>query len=221
MTKTLNSLTLQAYNLFHREQATEIEKFFVDLRWLLENVCESPIEQLFLIDLLRYSQFFKTWIRRGGPSDPSFLGFRMAGWGPATGNLRVMVFPQYRLILDSSVTLSRTKNYRVDLLIEVVEELSLEAEKPILSLVVELDGHDFHERTKEQAQRDKERDRNMTRAGYKIMRFTGSEIYMSVKSQLEETNEEIEVNPIAKQVMAMIEEEANARSKSRSPSRNK
>ena len=43
--------------------------------------------------------------------------------------------------------------------------------------VVEADGHDFHERTKEQAQRDRKRDRDLQSAGYLVLRFTGSEIY--------------------------------------------
>jgi very-short-patch-repair endonuclease len=45
------------------------------------------------------------------------------------------------------------------------------------NLVIEVDGHDFHEKTKEQAGRDKHRDRLLQKAGYKILRFTGSEVY--------------------------------------------
>jgi very-short-patch-repair endonuclease len=44
-------------------------------------------------------------------------------------------------------------------------------------VVIECDGHDFHEKTKEQAKHDKERDRWLTSQGYKILRYTGSEIY--------------------------------------------
>lgn len=44
-------------------------------------------------------------------------------------------------------------------------------------VIIECDGHDFHERTKEQAQRDKARDRYITGLGHRILRFTGSEIY--------------------------------------------
>jgi very-short-patch-repair endonuclease len=42
---------------------------------------------------------------------------------------------------------------------------------------VECDGHDFHERTKEQAQRDKSRDRYLQANGWRVLRFTGSEIH--------------------------------------------
>jgi very-short-patch-repair endonuclease len=43
-------------------------------------------------------------------------------------------------------------------------------------LVVECDGHDWHERTREQASRDKARDRAIQAAGFPVLRFTGSEI---------------------------------------------
>lgn len=42
---------------------------------------------------------------------------------------------------------------------------------------IECDGHDFHERTKEQARRDRKRDRDLQAAGYRVLRFTGSEIH--------------------------------------------
>jgi very-short-patch-repair endonuclease len=45
------------------------------------------------------------------------------------------------------------------------------------SVVVECDGHEFHERTKEQAKRDRSKDRRIQDLGFKIFRFTGSEIY--------------------------------------------
>jgi very-short-patch-repair endonuclease len=46
-------------------------------------------------------------------------------------------------------------------------------------LIVECDGHDFHERTKEQAAKDRSRDRAVSLAGYDIFRFTGSELWNS------------------------------------------
>lgn len=45
-------------------------------------------------------------------------------------------------------------------------------------LVVECDGHEFHERTKLQAWRDKKRDRQIP---HKIYRFTGAEIHACVE----------------------------------------
>ncbi len=44
-------------------------------------------------------------------------------------------------------------------------------------IVVECDGHDFHERTKEQAAHDRKRDRAFQAKGFVVFRFTGSELY--------------------------------------------
>ena len=42
---------------------------------------------------------------------------------------------------------------------------------------VECDGHEFHEKTKEQATHDKQRERDLIAEGYTVIRFSGSEIY--------------------------------------------
>lgn len=44
-------------------------------------------------------------------------------------------------------------------------------------VAIECDGHDYHERTKEQAARDKSRDRALAADGVVVLRFTGSEIW--------------------------------------------
>lgn len=59
--------------------------------------------------------------------------------------------------------------YRVDFLMSVKNIKT--------QIVVECDGHDFHERTKEQAERDRSRDRELTLSGYRVIRFTGREIW--------------------------------------------
>jgi very-short-patch-repair endonuclease len=45
------------------------------------------------------------------------------------------------------------------------------------TVIIECDGHDFHERTKQQAARDRSRDRRASLGGYVVLRFTGSEIW--------------------------------------------
>lgn len=64
------------------------------------------------------------------------------------------------------------KDYRVDFLVAT----RLEDDRVILT-AIECDGHDFHERTKEQASRDKKRDRSLTVQGVSVLRFTGSDIH--------------------------------------------
>jgi hypothetical protein len=43
-------------------------------------------------------------------------------------------------------------------------------------VIVELDGHAFHDKNKEQRAREKARDRFLIKTGYKILHFTGSEV---------------------------------------------
>jgi len=44
-------------------------------------------------------------------------------------------------------------------------------------LLIECDGHDFHEKTKKQASSDKRRDRMLQTEGHTIFRYSGSDIY--------------------------------------------
>jgi hypothetical protein len=46
-------------------------------------------------------------------------------------------------------------------------------------LAIELDGHEFHERTKEQATYRNQRDRALQAAGWKVLHVSGSELYRS------------------------------------------
>jgi very-short-patch-repair endonuclease len=73
---------------------------------------------------------------------------------------------QRRGIQVSVTQQARVGAYRVDFLLEANGR----------RVVVECDGHDFHERTKEQASRDKAQDRALQRAGCLVARFTGSDI---------------------------------------------
>lgn len=66
--------------------------------------------------------------------------------------------------------------YRADFALEMFS-VREGKETQATSLIVECDGHDYHERTKEQAQHDKARDRYFIEQGLKVFRFTGSEIF--------------------------------------------
>ena len=46
-----------------------------------------------------------------------------------------------------------------------------------IKLAIECDGHEFHEKTKEQAAHDKSRKRYLTSKGWAVIEFTGSEIH--------------------------------------------
>lgn len=81
-------------------------------------------------------------------------------YGPRT---RAAVFPQTRI-----------GRMRVDFVVMAADQVT----KPLRSMAaIECDGHEFHERTKEQAARDRRRDRALTAANIPFFRFTGSEIW--------------------------------------------
>lgn len=49
------------------------------------------------------------------------------------------------------------------------------------AIIVEVDGHDYHERTPIQAQRDRSRDRYLTKRGATVLRFTGREVWQDAQ----------------------------------------
>lgn len=67
--------------------------------------------------------------------------------------------------------------HRVDFLCMMEMWDSVKEKMALQWLVVECDGHEFHEKTKAQAARDKSRDRELLLRGIPCMRFTGSEIW--------------------------------------------
>jgi very-short-patch-repair endonuclease len=82
--------------------------------------------------------------------------------------------------------------YRADILI-LDASLPLDLREPRL-MIVECDGHEYHERTKEQAARDKKRDRYFQSKGYKVLRFTGSEIWADPEGCASEIIENLACN---------------------------
>jgi len=67
--------------------------------------------------------------------------------------------------------------WRVDFLVHAYDFARHGGRKGWKPLIVECDGHDFHERTKQQAERDRSRDRAFQLRDFGVMRFTGAEIY--------------------------------------------
>lgn len=78
------------------------------------------------------------------------------------------------------------KKYRLDF------HVSCTLEGESYKFAIECDGHDFHEKTKEQVARDKSRERDLISAGYTVIRFTGSELWKSPFECSKETYEIID-----------------------------
>ena len=75
-------------------------------------------------------------------------------------------------LLETQVKIGK---YRVDILLTYA--MTVNSVTKWKKAVVECDGHDFHDRTKEQAKKDRARDRWLQSKGYQVYRFTGSEIW--------------------------------------------
>lgn len=119
--------------------------------------CESPIELVFMLGFLRLQ--YCRWAEPFlGPDTP----FAVLEDGRAG-----LCFCQREAAKGA---------YRLDFAVIT----------PKQKLAIELDGHEFHERTKEQAARDKSRDRALVADGWKVLRFTGSEVWRDVGACISE-----------------------------------
>lgn len=61
-----------------------------------------------------------------------------------------------------------------------------------MQVVIELDGHQFHERTSVQATRDRARDRAMLKNGVTVLRFAGAEVVRDARRCIREVMEFLE-----------------------------
>lgn len=128
---------------------------------------DSPIERLFF-----------SWVAAKEIAWQGSFGYRMDWGGPkdAWPNEKrdpfvVTIIPQARI-----------DRYRVDFLFVIGAETGTKW------LVIECDGHDYHEKTKKQARHDRSRDRYMAERGIRVMRFTGSEIYEDAEACVEQAH---------------------------------
>lgn len=135
------------------------------------NLCESPIERQML---LAYLHRYPTTALYDDQNKPVFLDEDLdkESW--------VMVIPQFTMHV-------KNRRFRPDFcFLQLTQDLPNNRVKPLKKVVVELDGHDFHERTKEQARYDRSRDRFMLRHGFYVLRYTGSEVFKDADAVAEE-----------------------------------
>lgn len=126
-------------------------------RFVVE-LTESPIELALLVPLL----IDVHWLR------PHPIDLEQESFGDRVGVLSIV--PQAAI-----------GPYRID--IALYEKWYDGSE---VKLAIECDGHEFHQRTKEQAARDKRRDRFLLSQGWTPLRFTGSEIHRDAAQCVEE-----------------------------------
>lgn len=161
----------KADQIIRKAAETEAMRFIEGFD-LVKERCESPIEEMLLAAM--YAQHTL------GLVDMHFVGSDSV--------------PEKAPFDEAIFILQQVKvgPYRVDILIHDAS-CPFEIAHPRY-MIVECDGHDFHERTKEQARRDKKRDRFFQSKGYKVLRFTGSEIWADPEACADEVLEQLQSN---------------------------
>ena len=151
-------------------------------------VCGSPIEQRLLIGLY---YMHMPWGEPFVSPRPNSLTFFPPGDFPPGRTLAEFTCSEWpnAATVCLQAEMPEAGGYRCDFLILAKFKNERAA---TLKVVVECDGHEFHERTKEQAARDRKRDRDLQGAGFSILRFTGSEIYRSLPDCISEIRDRIE-----------------------------
>lgn len=84
-----------------------------------------------------------------------------------------------RLELESQVNIGP---YKVDFSLCISTDNCLNNPQ----MAIEIDGHEWHEKHKEQAANDKRRDRELAARDVTVLRFTGSEVYTNPEKCIEE-----------------------------------
>lgn len=133
----------------------------------LAELCQSPIEVRMLTGLLFMRPTF------GTPAYAVAINRTVP---------KVSVHPQHPI-----------RGYKVDFAVHVDSMMP----GPPIKVVIECDGHEFHDKTKEQAARDKRRDRDLAAAGYTVLRFTGSEIWRDLEACIESVTQVIDEREFA------------------------
>lgn len=118
-----------------------------------EAVTDSPIEQLFFVAI-----------------------HAMAESVFCPLNQEAIFHPFADPVLRNGVYMSQQQQigkYRVDFSLKQIGVGPDDIYRPI---VIELDGHDFHDRDKAQRSYEKARDRYLVKQGYRVLHYTGSDI---------------------------------------------
>jgi len=155
-------------------------KEFEELQRHLESL-DSPIEQILLAEMR------KKW--KGGITGGTLVGDLPFGLIGSLGLSGMFTF-----LVHSQVEIKTRKGnkYRADFLINLYRFRSSLTEQDdmdlikITEMIIEVDGHEFHEKTPQQASYDRRRDRELMLAGYFVLRFTGSDVYNNPEQCVEE-----------------------------------
>lgn len=141
-----------------------------DLSSCIEATIESPIEELLVWAMVWQSFGGRFMVIESRPSQ--LPGIDPDSKGASLYEHTWDALWRRDIHLQPLVRVGDTR-YRLDI---GMDYQSVTWSRAHVFVAIECDGHDFHEKTKEQAERDKRRDRDLQSIGWVIARFTGSEI---------------------------------------------
>lgn len=172
------------------------------LREMLD-LCESPLEQLLLLDFMFIFDGQAINFPDGLHLRGIFIGPEVA-FHPNLSQFYLDIKPQFPLVIKKRDGREFIEiSYRADFLITLERKDFGSFERTqITKLIVEADGHNYHEKTKEQAQYDKSRDRSFLAEGFATMRFTGREVNNDVVKAVSEIE-----NFLIKEALKVLGEE--------------
>ncbi|MCP4343287.1 MAG: DUF559 domain-containing protein [Desulfobulbaceae bacterium] len=206
---SFSEVVQKSFLAYKNRRFSELTMLLEETEFILEKICDSPMERLFFIDVLEECYAWNLDISIIKEFDEArYITCRLSNMGDSLENYRLSIRPQCPVTLDGTLILTpKDKFYTIDFLLELTKEIDLITHS-VANIVVEIDGHDFHERTKEQAKRDKERDRYFTKAGYKVYRYTGSEVFQNNQRRLRFINIPDDPNTyIAEEMMVVLLDE--------------
>jgi very-short-patch-repair endonuclease len=156
--------------LFGVHSMNEIETIYLQS---MENIFSGGIESMFQNDIITsiIKDAFKTEKKDGGHLC-GHIDISVNDYENKDFDLFIIIKPQYRVgkyILDFAISIAGIKGI------------------PALDFAIEIDGHDFHEKTKAQAKHDRERERVLISSGYIIIRYTGSEVFNAAEDCARDT----------------------------------
>lgn len=135
-----------------------------------DNVAAGLLSEVHvMLDGLKSTEYFKDM---GSEIERAFAG-SLVGAAHITGFRLYQGMPDKDYGMMFLAPQVKSGDYRVDFVLGH----SRHFDRMQKCIVIECDGHAFHEKTKDQAARDKSRDRFLSSKFGRVLRFTGSEIY--------------------------------------------
>ncbi len=147
-----------------------LEESLKSSSWYLEEFLKLPkrVQELMLVNNIRQEIIPATFCEYiESPIEQIFItAFEL--YIKLTNKEFVMLFSQKTIKVGK-------KKYVVDFYFE--KDLYVNCFNTDKKIIIECDGHEFHQKTKQQVKRDNEREYALKMAGYEIIRFSGSQIY--------------------------------------------